>query len=294
MSAEVGAGQGQSATLARLARLSRSALYVPGDAPDKLRKALDRGADELIVDLEDAVVAERKPLARDVIAAWLEGLAPSDVRIWVRINAGAEREADLAALAGCEGIDGFVVAKTEGAAELVKVDRLLEAAGSSAVVVPLLESANAILAAHAIAGAPRVHRLQIGEADLRADVGITPGDDERELLYSRSHVVFASRAAGIAPPIAPVSTEFRDLDALRASTAALARLGFVGRACIHPAQVAVVNEVFTPTPAEIAEARQILAALAAAGGGSGVALDARGRMIDEAVARQARQLLARA
>jgi citrate lyase subunit beta / citryl-CoA lyase len=276
-------------------RLARTALYVPGDAPEKLRKALDRGADELIVDLEDAVVQQAKAGARDIVRAWLDSLSEDASRVWVRINAGAERDLDVKALAGCE-LGGFVVAKTESAAELVKLDVQLTEAGSAARLVPLLESANAILAAREIAAAPRVQRLQIGEADLRADVGITPGEDERELLYSRSHVVFASRAAGIAPPIGPVSTEFRDLEALRASTAALARLGFVGRACIHPAQLAVVNEVFTPSPDEVASAQAILDALAAAstGEGSGVALDQQGRMIDEAVARQARQLLARA
>lgn len=272
-------------------RLARSALYVPGDAPDKLRKALDRGADELIVDLEDAVAPDNKALARDIVVTWLDGLPDTDVKVWVRINAGSERALDVAALAGCTELEGFVVAKTETAAELVELDARLTAAGSLAKVVPLLESANAVLSAREIARAPRVQRLQIGEADLRADVGVTPGADERELLFSRSHVVFASAAAGIAPPIAPVSTEFRDLDGLRASTESLARMGFVGRACIHPAQVAVVNDVFTPSAEQVQAAEFVLDALAATG--SGVALDSRGRMIDEAVARQARLLLGR-
>ncbi len=214
-----------------------------------------------------------------------------DIGIWVRINADEHREADVRAVAGAPALSGFLVAKTESAAELVALDRLLASLGSVAAVVPLLESAGAIMRAGEIAAAPRVNRLQIGEADLRADVGITPGADERELLFARSQVVFASAAAGIAPPIAPVSTEFRDLDALRASTEALARLGFVGRACIHPAQVALVNEVFTPSVEDVVEAFAILDALSTAG--SGVALDGRGRMIDEAVARQARLVIAR-
>lgn len=271
--------------------LARSALYVPGDAPDKLRKALDRGADELIVDLEDAVAPDNKALARDIVFSWLEGLPETDVKVWVRINVGAERALDVAALAECEELEGFVVAKTETAAELVELDAQLTAAGSAAKLVPLLESANAVLSAREIAAAPRVERLQVGEADLKADVGITLGDDERELLYSRSHVVFASSAAGISPPIAPVSTEFRDLDAYRASTEALARMGFVGRACIHPAQAQVANEVFTPSEERVAWAREVLEALENAG--SGVAVDSRGRMLDEAVARQARLVLAR-
>ncbi|MBS4751405.1 CoA ester lyase [Nocardioides sp. zg-ZUI104] len=272
--------------------LSRSALYVPGDAPDKLRKALDRGADELIVDLEDAVLPANKPKARDIVWMWVDGLPATDVKVWVRINQhGPEREADVRALAGCEELAGFVAAKTEDAAELVALDALLTELGSAAKVVPLLESANAILNAREIALAPRVERLQVGEADLRADVGVTPGADERELLYARSHVVFASAAAGISPPIAPVSVEFRDLDAYRASTEAVARLGFVGRACIHPAQVAVANEVFTPTDEEVAKATALLERFA--GGDAGVGVDADGRMVDEAVLRQARGVLAR-
>lgn len=270
-------------------QLARSALYVPGDAADKLTKALGRGADELIVDLEDAVAPDHKQQAREIVAAWLGDLGETDIGVWVRINPGAEREADVRAVAGFPALTGLVAAKTETVAELVELDGLLTSMGSSAQVVPLLESAASVLSAREIAAAPRVHRLQIGEADLRADVGIVAGPDDRELLYSRSHVVFASSAAGIAPPIAPVSVEFRDLDAFRESTEAVRRLGFVGRACIHPAQVAVSNDVFTPGTDEVAWAEEVLSALGAAT--SGVAVDSRGRMLDEAVARQARRVL---
>ncbi|MCD9198602.1 HpcH/HpaI aldolase/citrate lyase family protein [Aeromicrobium wangtongii] len=273
-------------------RLARSALYVPGDAPDKLRSALDRGADELIVDLEDAVRPERKDLARDIVAMWLDDLPTSDVGVWVRVNPGEAGLEDIRAIGEAEGFTGVVLAKAESAADVEAASAVLDALGSAARIVPLLESGGAILRAAEIAAAPRVHRLQVGEADLRADLGVTLGPDERELLWVRSQIVVVSAASGIAPPIAPVSTDFRDLAALRASTEALARIGFVGRACIHPAQVAVVNEVFTPTAEAVAEAEEILTALAAAG--SGVAVDSRGRMLDEAVARQARLVLARA
>ncbi|WP_181309656.1 HpcH/HpaI aldolase/citrate lyase family protein [Nocardioides campestrisoli] len=286
MSAEV-AGE----ALAHGARLSRSALYVPGDSPEKLRSALGRGADELIVDLEDAVAPGRKALARDLVATWLDGLPPTDVEVWVRVNAGPPALDDIRAVAAAAGLAGVTLAKVESPEQVVAAAALLEELGSPARIVPLLESAAGVLRAAEIAAAPRVHRLQVGEADLRADLGVTLGPDERELLWVRSQVVLVSAAAGIAPPIAPVSTDFRDLDALRASTEALARLGFMGRACIHPAQVATVNDVFTPTAEAVAEAESLLAALSAAG--SGVALDARGRMIDEAVARHARLVLAR-
>ena len=186
----------------------------------------------------------------------------TDVRVWVRVNAGAEREADVRAVAG-PGLTGLVAAKTETVRELDELDALLTSLGSSAGVVPLLESAAAVLSAKEIAGAPRVRRLQVGEADLRADVGIETGPDERELLYARSHVVLASRAAGVAPPIAPVSTQFRDLPAFARVDPGNGRLGFVGRACIHPAQVAVANEVFTPSPEAVEAAGRLLATSAA-------------------------------
>jgi citrate lyase subunit beta/citryl-CoA lyase len=104
--------------------------------------------------------------------------------------------------------------------------------------------------------------------------------------------VLVSAAAGIEPPVGPVDTNFRDVDALRDSTRAVKRLGYVGRACIHPAQAAVVNEVFTPTADEVAAARDVIARFEAAmAAGDGVCLDAQGRMVDEAVVRQARRVL---
>lgn len=273
--------------------LARSALYVPGDAADKLTKALDRGADEIIVDLEDAVAPPAKDAAREQVRVWLHDLPMlANVGVWVRLNTGSLRDTDVRAIADAPALTGVMVAKTETADELVELDRLLTSLGSTAAVVPLLESASSVLRAAEIAQAPRVQRLQIGEADLRADIGVTPGDDERELLHVRSHVVLASAAAGIAPPIAPVSTNFRDLDAFRASTEALARLGFVGRACIHPAQVAIANEVFTPSAEQVAGARALVEKWER--DGAGVAVDDRGQFVDEAVIRQARLVLARA
>ncbi|MBB3043650.1 MULTISPECIES: HpcH/HpaI aldolase/citrate lyase family protein [Nocardioides] len=273
--------------------LARSALYVPGDAEDKLERILERGADEVIIDLEDAVAPRDKERARDTTRIWLHDLPVlHNVGVWVRVNAGPMRDADVRAVAGAPALTGFMVAKTETVDELLDLDQLLASLGSIAGVVPLLESARAVLRAGELARAPRVQRLQIGEADLRADVGIVPGADERELLYARSHVVLASAAAGIKPPIAPVSTNFRDLDAFRASTVELARLGFVGRACIHPGQVAIANDVFTPSPEEVETARRLVGRWEFAG--AGVAVDDDGRFVDEAVVRQARLVLARA
>jgi citrate lyase subunit beta/citryl-CoA lyase len=279
----------------------RSYLYVPGDQPRKLARALDREADAVIVDLEDAVAPAAKPAARAAVAEWVRSRDPgAGVEVWVRINPDEAGHHDALAVVG-PGLTGVVAAKTRSATDLIALDEVLRQAENSAgltpgqvEVVPLLESAAAVLEASAIARAPRVRRLQLGEADLRADLGLPHGDGEPELLHVRSQVVLVSAACGLEPPVGPVSTDFQDLDRLRASTRSLARLGFVGRACIHPAQVAVINEVFTPTPDELDRARTLVArferALAAE---NGVVLDDDGRMVDEAVVRQARRLLAR-
>ena len=281
--------------------VARSHLYVPGDKPEVLAKALGRGADALIVDLEDAVAPASKDAARTVVAQWLSGLpaaADNPVQVWIRINSGDMGHTDVRAVLS-PAVTGVVAAKTESAEELVALHAVLtamedklELPAGSIGVVPLLESANAVLNALSIARAPRVQRLQIGEADLRADIGVELGADGRELLYVRSQVVLISAAAGIDPPVGPVDTNFRDTEALAESTRAVKRMGYVGRACIHPAQAAVVNEVFTPTADEVAAAKDLIARFdAAMAAGEGVCLDAQGRMVDEAVVRQARRTL---
>ncbi len=271
----------------------RSHLYVPGDRPEVLAKALGRGADALIVDLEDAVPWSGKDAALATVHDWLSVLPQHpEAEVWVRINVGGRGLDDVAALAAQTTVTGFCLAKTENVDHVRAVASVLDDAGSAAVLAPLLESASAVLRAAEIAAGPRVRRLQVGEADLCADAGIDPGVDDRELLFVRSSVVLASVAAGIDPPVGAVTTDFTDLDRLRASTEALRRLGYFGRACIHPAQLPVVNDVFTPTEEQLARARRILAVYEAAlSNGSGVAIADDGRMIDEAVVRQARRLL---
>jgi citrate lyase subunit beta / citryl-CoA lyase len=161
--------------------------------------------------------------------------------------------------------------------------------------VSLLESAAGILSARAIAQEPRVWQLGLGELDLCAEVGIQPSADERELLSIRVHVVLASAAAGLEPPVGPVWTDFRDLAALRRSTEALRRVGFGSRWAIHPAQVPVINETFTPTPEQLEAARRLVERYdSALDEGVGVCVGEDGHMVDEAVVRAARRILARA
>lgn len=272
----------------------RSWLYVPGDRPDRFDKAVRTGA-AVVLDLEDAVPPAGKDAARDAVVEWLRGEA-GDGEVWVRVNTGGRGRDDVDAVARTPRLTGVVLPKAGSPALLDRVHDQLSAAEAatgrapcSLGVSPLVESAAGVLAAPALAAGPRVRCLQLGEVDLAADLGVTPGPDGAELLLARSTVVLASAAAGIAPPPAAVSTEFRDLDAFEAQTRALLALGFRGRACIHPAQVAVVERVCRPSADDVAAARDVLARLAAS---PGVAVGADGRLLDEAVARQARSILA--
>lgn len=276
------------------ATLPRSYLYVPGNAPDKLDRATGRGADALVVDLEDAVPPAGKDDARAAVLQWLREVDPAAGQVWVRVNAGELRRPDVATLAGAPHLTGLVLAKLDDAAEVVEVADALSAAGDDrTLLMPLLETARAILGAAEIAGQPRVHQLQIGEVDLAADTGIDAGPDEAELAPLRAQVVLASAAAGIHPPVGPVSREFRDLARLEESTRRLRRQGFFGRCCIHPAQLAAVHAVFTPSAAEVAAAADLVGRFdAAVAAGRGVLLDDAGRMVDLAVILTARRTLA--
>jgi citrate lyase subunit beta/citryl-CoA lyase len=279
--------------------LARSVLYVPGDVTDKLARAQDRGADALIIDLEDAVAPSAKETARHATADWLASRKDWTTPVWVRVNNNADLAADVAAVVG-PGLAGLCLPKCAGTATLAHLDGLLlgsEVAKGvepgSTRVWPLIESAEGLLAAAAMARASRVAGLQLGEVDLSAELGITPAEDEEELRPLRSTVVVASVAAGLGPPVAPVSPQWRDEDLYRRSTSALARMGFGGRACIHPRQVAIANEVFTPTPDQLEWAQGVLSRFdEALARGAGVLVDERGQLIDEAIVRIGRRILA--
>jgi citrate lyase subunit beta/citryl-CoA lyase len=268
---------------------ARSYLYVPGDQPDKIAKALTRGADAVIFDLEDAVPHERKDEARDAVVGFL-GAARGEHHgeVWVRVNPGALLEADVAALSQVD-LDGISLPKAS-VAQLERLDHLL--VGRDVAVSALVETAAALFEVRAIASAPRVARLQLGEADLSAELGIEASPDGREFASIRTQIVLASAAAGLAAPIGPISTDFHDRDGLRASSLALRKMGFGARAAIHPLQIPVINDVFTPSAEEVAAAQDIVDRFDTAAGG--VTIDGQGRMIDEPIVRAARRVLARA
>jgi len=280
---------------------ARSYLFVPGDQSDKLAKAGQRGADAVIADLEDAVAPARKRLARDTVGSWLAGLVDPAFEVWVRVNhSAALLEDDLAAVVGPH-LEGVMVPKVRTVDELLAVDDLLGRRESLAglplgglKLLPIVETARGLLAVNDLAGAPRVHQLMIGEFDLGAELGVDPSN-EAAFVPLRLQVVVASSAAGIEPPLGPVSPDYQDLESLGEETRRLARLGFGSRPAIHPAQVAVFNQVLTPAPEEVERAGHLVELYdRALAEGKGAVTDDDGHMVDEAVAKVARRLLDKA
>jgi citrate lyase subunit beta/citryl-CoA lyase len=271
----------------------RSYLYVPANAGDKLAKAAGRGADALMLDLEDAVPLAEKQAARDQAVQFIGDRQPGDLELWVRVNPGELGHDDIRALAGLPALTGLALAKADSAAVVADTGDLLDSLGDDRLVLmPMVESAAALLDVTGIARAPRVRQIQIGEVDLTSELGLTPADDEVELLAIRTSVVVASRAGGIDPPVGPVSRITRDPAALGASTRRLARLGFMGRMCIHVAQIEVVHAVFTPSAEDVAQAHEVARLLRdAEDRGTGVVLDGAGRLVDAAVLGAARRTL---
>jgi citrate lyase subunit beta/citryl-CoA lyase len=258
-------------------------LYVPGDRPDRFDKACASGADVVVIDWEDAVVAANKAAAREHTRQWLAGRATS-TPIEVRVNpvGSAEFSADAAALAECVGVLTIRLAKVESAAQ-VEAAALALPAGSGLVCV--LESAAGVEQAYAIACAARVVRIGLGEADLQADLGVR---GEAQLEWCRARVVVAARAAGLPSPAMSVYRAIEDLDGLRESSLGGRDAGMLGRAAVHPRQVAVIRDAFRPGDDEIAAAGMVIAAAAEAGvDGRGGFVDGAGRFVDVAVVRNA-------
>lgn len=268
---------------------ARSWLYVPGDRPELLAKALRAPADAVVCDLEDAVVPAAKARARTAVAEVLA--EPPAKPVVVRINAVGSPWArdDVAAMAQVR-VAALRIPKVASTAEVRQVAAWLADAGVEVALQCLLESALGVERAYEIATAhPAVATISLGEADLRADLDARA---DAALAWPRARVVVASAAAGIDPPIQSVHTAIHDLDGLARSSRAGRDAGFGGRSCIHPEQVPIVNAAYTPDPSEVAAARELVAALtAAADVGAGVRVLDDGRFVDQAVARSARRVL---
>jgi citrate lyase subunit beta/citryl-CoA lyase len=265
-----------------------TALYVPGDRPDRWEKAIAAGADVVIIDLEDAVAPARKDEARAALAA----LRPvSEVALQVRVNARgtAWHHADLDTITALALEVGVRVPKVQSAEE---VESLAQRVRGRAIHA-LIESAIGVERAFEIASAG-VASIGLGEADLRSQLGLARGPKgEPGLLWARSRVVNAAAAAGIGAPMMSVYADIADVDGLAASCATGRALGFVGRAAIHPAQLAAIEAAFMPTPDELASAREVISRMATATtDGIGTVVLADGTFLDVAMVDAARRTLA--
>jgi citrate lyase subunit beta / citryl-CoA lyase len=258
----------------------RSYLFVPGNRPDRFGKAFAAGADAVIFDLEDAVAPSDKPAARTHVARALAVDRPAIIRV---NGFGTEWFAEDVALCARPGVAAVMIPKVEQVEHLEAVRQRVD--GGTAVL-PLVETAAAIWNVESLARALGVQRLVFGALDLTLDLGVS-GDDE-SLLYCRSRIVLASRVAGIQPPIDAPTTTFVDPVVVRADADRARRLGFAGKLCIHPAQIAPVHDAFAPSDAELAWARRVLVA-SAQSGGAATSLD--GQMVDTPVVVRARAIL---
>jgi citrate lyase beta subunit len=271
-------------------RLRRSLLYVPASSEAMLRKAPSRGADAIIVDLEDGVLPDAKEDARArAEALWLE-LDLGTAEVLLRVNAPWTpwHEDDLAAAERMRPA-GIVVPKCEDLAAIAAVAGRL---GETPLFL-MIETARGVLAAPEIARVPHAAGLLFGAADFRASIHASREPDEGEVLLARSALVLAARAAGIEVFDAPFF-EYRDEGGLERSARRARALGFDGKTCVHPSQVAAVNRLFSPTPDEVDRALKVKEALdAAAREGRGVA-SVDGEMVEALHGREARRTLERA
>jgi citrate lyase subunit beta/citryl-CoA lyase len=262
--------------------MDRSYLFAPGHNAKLLNRVFTAGADGLMLDLEDAVPPELKPDARRMVAAALAD-PPAPARAWVRVNtARTDRcAADLDAVA--ENAYGIRIPKAESPDDVAWIG----ARAPGKPIICAIESARGVLAAQEIAAAPGVRHLAMGGVDLQRDLNTTGGNFQT--LYVRSHLVVCSRAAGIEPPIDSVFPRLEDDAELRSQAEFAHSLGFFGKSAIHPRQLPILHEVFTPSERELTWAREVLAAFEAAGGAALRLPD--GEFVDLPVAQRASRVL---
>ncbi|WP_405904129.1 CoA ester lyase [Streptomyces sp. NBC_00656] len=262
---------------ARLAA-ARNLLFVPAHRPDRFAKAVASGADAIIIDLEDAVATADKDTARAHADAWLARGGEAVVRI----NAYGTPwfEDDLKTVAA-HGVP-IMPAKAEDSAVLEHITAVTE---GRCALIPLIETAAGVENAPALCATAGVVRVAFGSVDLATQLGIRH-DDRLAFAYVRSRLVMASAAAGIATPVDGVTTDLGDADLLAEDVAHARRLGFGAKLCVHPRQLAVVQQGFAPTDEEIAWARKVL------GAGEAVSV-VDGEMVDKPVLERARGVLDR-
>lgn len=264
----------------------RSLLFAPGDDAHKLAKAIGTGAGLVIADLEDAVTEAHKAAARETVATALKAAAAERDRFAVRVNSlrTPDAGADLEMAAG-GGAAAIVVPKADSSSL-----RRLDAARLPPIIA-IVETAAGVQESAEIAASPGVWALMLGAADLGQELRLTPRADGIEILFARSKLVIDSAAAGIAAPIDVVHVDIADEHGLRAESALARSLGFGGKACIHPAQVPVVEQAFAPSADELRRARAIVDAYEAARANGDGVVKVDGQMVDLPVYERALEIV---
>jgi citrate lyase subunit beta/citryl-CoA lyase len=278
----------------------RSMMFVPVNVDKFVASAHTRGADVIILDLEDSILPKDKAHARTLVAAAAPIVARSGAEVVVRINRPWRLcLRDLEAVVSRE-ICALMLPKAESADHVRMVAEVLDELEAErglpqehTRLVPMIESAAAFFHAREIAAShARVVALTLGAEDFALSVGMVP--EAEGLFYPKQQIVIAARAAGVLP-LGFIGTvaDYKDLDAFRATARRSRRLGFMGASVIHPSQIAILNEEFRPSPAEVEQARKVVSAFEAAAGGNQGAIEVDGKMVDIPVVERARGTLAR-
>ncbi len=284
-------------------KLARSFLFVPGDRPERFVKAIGSGADAVILDLEDAVGASAKPAARQAVLDYVS--QNYSTGLWIRINAvGTAAHADDLALLKelSKRLSPYATEASAKSTAQTSIQIMLPKVESRALtdkmvddvshpegvkIIAQIESALGLDQARDFAQSPHITRLAFGSIDYSLDLGLS-AEDDNALMHARSHIVWVSRLTGLPAPIDTVTVDLKN-SALIEHDAKLAKhMGFGGKLCIHPSQVAPVNQAFSPSAKEIAWAEQVIEASAAAGDG---AVNMGGQMIDRPVLLRAQRIL---
>ncbi len=272
----------------------RSLLFAPASRPDMCAKLPRSGPDGVVLDLEDAVAPTSKAEARSQARATAAELRPQnpDLVIFVRVNPPSTGwfDEDMAESLA-EELTGVVVPKLESAAQVDVVQRAMVLAGRDHLrLVAGIETAAGVAQSSDVLGHPRVDWGYFGAEDFITDMGGVRTDDGLEVLYARSQVALAARLAGV-PVLDQVVTAFGDDERFLADAAVGRSIGYSGKLCIHPAQVPLANQCFSPSPEERERARALLAVWDAAQARGEASVAFEGQMIDEPLARRARALL---
>jgi citrate lyase beta subunit len=276
----------------------RSLLFAPGIRPDRFDKAMNAGADAVAFDLEDSVEAGRKPEARALVAEYLLTLNTGALRL-IRFNPPGtpDGDADLDYFGGAPGIDGVVIPKVESVGAVEGVARGLAArapSGTAPSLFLLLETPRAILNAAEIATADApVAALLFGAEDYTASLAVERTIDGEELSFARAQIVLAAALAS-ADAIDAVCTDLSDNDALQRDCVRARGLGFRGKMAIHPRQLDVINESFTPTLAEVERARRLIDTFETTRASGHIVTTMDGQMVELPVVERARRVLAMA